>query len=204
MTTVNSIEELRTHFGPVHGLALKKEMRCFDSHARHFISLSPFLCMATFAEGGGADNSPRGDMPGFASVLDDEHLLIPERPGNNRLDALTNLIGNPAIGLIFLLPGIRESLRVNGTATIIVDDPRLESLAVRSRVPAAGILVKTSEVYFHCGKALIRSHLWDPDRRIDQTDFPTFGQILADQIPADRPGHEIDKTLEQAYKTSLY
>ena len=204
MTTLTSVEELRTHFGAVHELAVKKEMRSLDKHARHFISLSPFLCMATFAKDGMADNTPRGDAPGFVFVQDDEHLIIPERPGNNRLDALSNLIENPAIGLIFLLPGIRETLRVNGTATVIVDDPRLEKLAMKDRVPAAGILVKTEEVYFHCGKALLRSHLWDPAKQIDHTVFPTLGQILADQIPTDQSGDEIDVSLEQSYKANLY
>lgn len=204
MTTLTSVEELRTHFGAIHELAVKKEMRSVDKHARHFISLSPFLCMATSAKDGMADNTPRGDAPGFVFVQDDEHLIIPERPGNNRLDALSNLIENPAIGLIFLLPGIRETLRVNGTATIIVDDPRLEKLAVKERVPAAGILVKTEEVYFHCGKALIRSGLWNPDKQIDHTVFPTLGQIMADQIPTDQSGDEIDVSLEQSYKAKLY
>lgn len=204
MTTLTSVEELRTHFGAVHELAVKKEMQSLDKHARHFISLSPFLCMATFAKDGMADNTPRGDAPGFVSVLDDEHLIIPERPGNNRLDSLSNLIENPAIGLIFLLPGIRETLRVNGTATIIVDDPRLEKLAVKDRVPAAGILVKTEEIYFHCGKALIRSGLWNPDKRVDHTVFPTLGQIMTDQIPMDQSGNEIDEFIEQSYKAKLY
>ncbi|MFK5980257.1 MAG: pyridoxamine 5'-phosphate oxidase family protein [Rhizobiaceae bacterium] len=204
MTIIKSEEELRAHFGQVSELAQKKEMRGLDKHARHFISLSPFLCMATSSKSGMADNTPRGDAPGFVSVLDDEQLLIPERPGNNRLDTLSNLIENPAIGLIFFLPGIRETLRVNGTAIVIVDDPRLENLAVKGRVPAAGILVKTSEVYFHCGKALLRSHLWDPDRQIDNTVFPTLGRIMADQITTAQSVEEIDENLEQAYKTRLY
>ncbi|MBL4598521.1 MAG: pyridoxamine 5'-phosphate oxidase family protein [Rhizobiaceae bacterium] len=204
MATIETAEALRAHFGPASVLALKKQMRGLDKHARHFISLSPFLCIATSVKNGLADNTPRGDAPGFVAVLDDETLLIPERPGNNRLDTLSNLIENPAIGLLFMLPLIRETYRVNGTATIIVDDPRLEDLAVNGRVPAAGILVKISECYFHCGKALLRSHLWNPDTWIDKSDFPTLGEIMADQLSIDQTAAEIDVNLENAYKTKLY
>lgn len=204
MTTISTLADLRAHFGAVSERAVQKEIRVLDKHVRHFISLSPFLCMATSANNGLADNTPRGDAPGFVSVLDDQHLLLPERPGNNRLDTLTNLIENPAIGLVFFLPGIRETLRINGTASIIVDDPRLEELAVKGKVPAAGILIEAKEVYFHCGKAIIRSRLWEEDTKIERSQFPSLGQILADQIPDIGPSDKVDENLEEAYKSRLY
>lgn len=205
MTVIKTVDELRTHFDQAGAGALLKELTRIDDHVRNFISKSPFLCIATSADNGMADNTPRGDAPGFVTVLDDQHLLIPERPGNNRLDTLTNLLENPAVGLIFFLPGIRETLRINGTATIIVDDPRLEAQAIRGKTPAAGILVEAKQVYFHCGKALIRSRLWDPTTQIEKSDFPTLGQIMADQIPnSGMTGEQIDESLEDNYVKALY
>jgi len=204
MAVISTVKALRNHFGEPSERAMQKEIRVLDKHVQHFISLSPFLCMATSAKNGLADNTPRGDAPGFVGVLDDQHLLIPDRPGNRRLDTLTNLIENPAIGLVFFLPGIRETLRVNGTATIIVDDPRLEKLAFNGKLPAAGILVAVKEVYFHCGKALIRSRLWEEDTKIERSQFPSLGRILADQIPDIGPSDQVDENLEEAYKSRLY
>jgi len=204
MSQIKTTDQLRQIYKLPKGRAVEKVFNRFEKHSRNFIAHSPFLIIGSARKDGIGDVTPRGEEPGFVKIIDDTTLAIPDRPGNNRLDTLSNLIENPAIGLIFLLPGIRETLRVNGTATIIVDDPRLEALAVNDRVPAAGILVKTSEVYFHCGKALLRSRLWDSDKQVDHTVFPTLGQIMADQIPTDQSGDEIDESLEHSYENQLY
>ena len=205
MPIISSIEELRNHFDQPMDGAVKKQLSFIDDHARHFISKSPLLCLASSAREGLADNTPRGDAPGFVAVLDDHHLLIPERPGNNRCDTLENIIENPNIGLLFFLPGVRETFRVNGVAQIIVDDERLEQLAVKDIVPKAGILVEVKEAYFHCGKALIRSRLWDPDLHAERGSFPSLGQIMSDQLKIDGvTGEQIDDVLEENYKSGLY
>ncbi len=126
---------------------------------RRFISLSPFLCLGT-SGGGGADVTPRGDSPGFVHVLDDQTLLIPDWPGNNRLDSLTNLVGNPNIGLLFFIPGVNETLRVNGTAEITMEPTLLERWTVNGKHPHSAIRVAVREAYLHCAKALMRSRLW--------------------------------------------
>jgi len=194
---------VRAHYGEPSLRALAKELVKLDQHARAFIALSPFLVISSSDRAGRNDASPRGDAPGFVAVLDDMRLLVPDRPGNRRVDTMLNLAENPHVGLLFLVPGINETLRINGLAHFTKDADLLAPLSVDGKAPVAGLMVETEEVYFHCGKALIRSRLWDPETRIERRHFPTLGRILADQI-AGTDAAESEKSIEESYRTRLY
>ncbi|QCK88756.1 pyridoxamine 5'-phosphate oxidase family protein [Phreatobacter aquaticus] len=200
---VTSQGDLRTHFGQVSPLAEKKVLTRLDKFCRDFIALSPFLVLASSDGQGNADASPRGDGPGFVAVLDDTSLLIPDRRGNNRVDSFANVLASPGIGLIFFVPGVNETLRINGKAEITQDPALLAPLAVQDIVPTIGLKVRVEEAYFHCGKALMRSKLWDPATQIERHSFPTLGRIIAEQTAA----IEVDvaeKAMEEGYRTRLY
>jgi PPOX class probable FMN-dependent enzyme len=161
---VSSEDELRAIVGVAPEMTRQKKKPLLDQHTRRFIEASPYVCVATYDGAGGADVSPRGDDRGFVRVLDDTTLVLPERPGNRLADTLTNVLRNPTIGLLFLLPGSPESLRVNGTAQIHHGPPSLlESMAARGRVPSLAIVVNIDEVFMHCGRASTRSRIWDRD-----------------------------------------
>lgn len=166
------------HLAPM-SRATDKVLARLDKHCRDIVALSPFCVIATQGADG-ADVSPRGDPAGFVRVLDDTHLLVPDRIGNNRLDSMVNLLTNPAIGILFLIPGMDEALRVNGTARLTDDKRVLEQCAMQGRVPVIGLLVTVNEAFLHCPKALVRSALWNPARRIDRNVLPTYGQMLTD------------------------
>jgi uncharacterized protein len=201
--TIENVEHLRESYGAPSERALKKQLSRIDRHCRDFIARSPFLVIASADPSGRCDASPKGDAPGFVQVIDDTTLLIPDRLGNNRIDTLANLLARPGIGLIFFVPGINETLRVNGRACIITDPALLEPLAVNSKVPRSAILVTAEEIYFHCGKALIRSDLWNPDKQVRRSDFPSLGRILADQIGGISV-EESERYTAESYKTRLY
>ena len=172
--------ELRARFAAPGRLAVQKQLDRLDANCRRFIALSPFLCLATSRPDGLADNSPRGDAPGFVQVLDDRTLVVPDRPGNNRLDSQTNIIHNPNVGLLFFIPGVTETLRVNGRATITAEPELLARFEVRGRAPKVAILVAVAEAFLHCSKALIRSRLWEADAQVDRKTLPTLGRMIAD------------------------
>jgi uncharacterized protein len=203
MDAIEGIESLHEIYGAPSERAVKKQLSRLDRHCRDFIARSPFLVVATADASGRCDASPKGDMPGFVRVVDDLTLLIPDRLGNNRVDTLGNLLARPGIGLIFFVPGINETLRVNGLARITADPALLEPLAVNGKVPRSGILVSAEEVYFHCGKALIRSDLWNPEKRVRRSDFPSLGRILADQIGG-IDVEEAERYTADGYKNRLY
>lgn len=200
---IDDASALRELVGAVNPLAERKVLTALDRHCRDFIALSPFLVLASADAQGGADASPRGDAPGFVTVLDDRTLLIPDRRGNNRVDSYLNVLASPGVGLIFFVPGVAETLRVNGTASLSPDPALLAPLAVQDRVPTLGLIVAVREAFFHCGKALIRSKLWDPETRIERGRFPTLGRIIADQTQA-VDAAEAEANLEEAYRTRLY
>lgn len=202
--TIRNKDALKDVIGEPKPSIAAKEMPALDAHCLHFISLSPFLCIGTAGADGKADVSPRGDPPGFVQVIDDRTLLIPDRKGNRRVDTMSNILENPEIGLVFLLPGVEETLRVNGQATIVDDPAALAEMAVNGQPPALGIRVDIEHVFFHCAKALIRSKLWEPETRIDRKDFPTYGQIVRDQREPDKSAEEIDAGLQRDYKERLY
>jgi PPOX class probable FMN-dependent enzyme len=198
---------LRERFAAPSRLATLKQLDRLDHNCRRFIELSPFLCMATARQGGLADNSPRGDAPGFVQVLDERTLLIPDRPGNNRLDSMANIIHNPNVGLLFFIPGVTETLRVNGRARLVTRPELLAPFAVRERAPQVAILVEVAETFLHCSKALIRSRLWQADARVERKALPSLGRMIADA--ADRQTQpetvaEYDRIIERNIKEQLY
>jgi uncharacterized protein len=161
--------------------ATDKVLRALDKYCRRIISLSPFCVVATQGPNG-ADVSPRGDPPGFVRVLDDRTLLLPDRVGNNRLDTMTNLLVNPRIGLLFLVPGINETLRINGSARITADARVLAASTVNDRPPKVGIVITVEEALLHCAKALVRSALWDGTRHVDRAILPSYAQMLLEHV----------------------
>jgi PPOX class probable FMN-dependent enzyme len=199
--TVTDEAALRTRYRKVSTLAEKKVMPRLDKHARAFVALSPFLCISTAAASGKADVSPRGDPPGFVQVLDDVTLLIPDRSGNNRLDTFSNILANPHVGLIFFVPGMEETLRIDGTAEIVAEHPALQDCAVKGHVPETGILVHVAHAHLHCAKALKRARLWDTDTQIDRKSFPTLGKMIIDQIAElEMSAEEADERIDKGYK----
>jgi uncharacterized protein len=204
MSIIEDIRDIKTIYGEPMERAVKKQLPKLEKHSRAFIALSPFVVMATCDAEGRCDASPKGDAAGFVRVLDDNTLLIPDRLGNNRVDTISNVLKSPGIGLIFFVPGLRETLRVNGRAQITTDPALLEPCTVQGKVPRSGILVTAEEVYFHCGKALIRSDLWNPEKHIARSDFPSLGVIIADQIGQTVDGREAERMTEESYKTRLY
>jgi len=204
VSIVEDIREIREIYGEPAERAVKKQLPKLEKHSRAFIARSPFIVMATCDAEGRCDASPKGDAPGFVRVLDDHTLLIPDRLGNNRVDTISNLLKSPGIGLIFFVPGLRETLRVNGRAQITTDPALLEPCAVQGKAPRSGILITAEEVYFHCGKALIRSDLWNPAKHVAQKDFPSLGRIIAEQIGDGRSIEEAERQTAESYRTRLY
>ena len=169
---------LRQIIGPPKPRAAAKIADRLNPLTRQFIERSPFVCVATGRPDGGLDISPRGDPAGFVRILDERTLLLPERPGNRIADTLTNLLEDPRIALLFLIPGVGDTFRVNGSACIVDDRELLRPSAVEGKVPQVGILVSIDEAYTQCAKALIRSELWNPERHIDRSELPSSGKIL--------------------------
>ncbi len=195
--------ELRALYGEPNIRAANKVLSRLDAHCRAFIGLSPFCVLGTAAADGAADCSPKGGEPGFVRVLDDETLLIPDQLGNNRVDSMSNIVENPNVGLIFFVPGMNETLRVNGKVEITTDDSLLEPLSVNGKRPRTGLVVKLDEAFLHCAKALMRSKLWDPERRIDRKSFPSLGRILADQTGV-QSLEVAEAAVEEACREKLY
>jgi uncharacterized protein len=204
-SVVASTEELRELVGEPSELARKKVIHFIDDHCREFISKSPFLALATSDENGCCDVSPRGDEKGFVLVLNEQFLVIPERTGNRRVDSLNNILYNPQIGLLFLIPGLIETLRINGKATIIKDEDILDKLSVKGKRPTVGIAVEVEECFLQCGKALKRSNLWESSFWLPKEELPSGAKILADH--AKLPGIDeqaMKERLEEGYRNRMY
>jgi PPOX class probable FMN-dependent enzyme len=182
----------------------EKSFPHLDQHSRRFLELSPFFCIGSSQPDGLADVSPRGGEPGFVHALDDTHIAFPDRPGNNRLDTLTNILHQPAVGLLFFLPGIDEMLRINGLASISTEESLMLRFVHEGKRPRSVVLIETREVYFHCSKALRRSDLWNPDKHLAKGAFPTLGQIARAQLKLLIPARVIDFALRQDAKKNLY
>ncbi len=194
---------LRDTYPPPIPRAVLKVQSAIDGHMRAFIARSPFLCLGT-SSAAGADVTPRGDAPGFVQVLDEHTLLLPDWPGNNRLDTLSNVQENPAVALLFFVPGVQETLRVNGRAEISMDPALIARWDVAGKHPRSVLKVQVAEAFMHCGKALIRSRLWAADAQIDRTELPSYGQILKDQTKLPDSADEMQRSLEDGYKNRLY
>lgn len=210
MTVYETEDALRALMGQPMDLAVRKALPALDKYCRAYIERSPFLSLGTSDAQGRPDVSPRGDRPGFVLVLDDTHLFIPERPGNARYDSLTNLLSNPRVGLLFLVPGYDDSLRVNGRARLISEPTLLERCAVDGKIPKLGIEVTVEEAYLHCGKALRRSRLWEASLQRDRAELPTLGRMIleqtaaADSAPSADVVRHVDELIEENYRTSLF
>jgi PPOX class probable FMN-dependent enzyme len=207
--TIRSEAALRMLFGMVGERAVAKSLPRLDRYCREFIARSPFLCIGTMSADGRADVSPRGDPAGFVQVIDDRTIAIPDRPGNNRLDTMTNIIANPSVGLIFLIPGFDDTLRINGKATLTRDPDLLAGAVVNGKAPKVMIRVAVEEAFLHCAKAFRRSNLWDPASRVDRAAMPSLARMILEQTAGEKRPDEAqvsayDAVIEEAYKTSLY
>ena len=178
---IRTIEELYLLYPEPKERALKKQLSRLDRHCKRFIELSPFVVIAT-GNASGFDASPRGGEPGFIQVVDDVTLRIPDSPGNNRLDSLKNIIESGRVGLLFLIPGVDETLRINGAAHVSVDAEKLQLFASEKRAPKVVIEVTIEEAYLHCAKAFMRSKLWADESRLERSVLPTMGQMIQEQI----------------------
>ena len=202
---ITSEQELRELYR-LPGATVEKVLPELDQHARSFIDAAPFVLVGTASPDGSGDVSPKGGPPGFVVVLDDNRLALPDLAGNNLLDSITNIIAGSGVGLLFLVPGVEETLRVNGHACVTTDPSVLDACAVKDRRPKAAIGVTVTQQYMHCAKAFRRSELWKPESWPDRSSLPTLGCIIRDQIPAlgEVPADVIDESLEASYAQTLW
>lgn len=202
MARITDEDELRRHYGEKLARSVTKELDRFDRHCRAFIAASPF-CLVTTSGPGGLDITPRGDPAGFVVMPDECTLLLPDRPGNNRLDTLTNLLSDPRIGLIFMIPTVRETLRVRGEAEIRTDDDLRERVAHKGILPATVIRVTLTCAYFHCAKSILRSGLWQPETWPEARPVATMSEFMATARNSDEP-FESDEDMIARYRKQLY
>jgi PPOX class probable FMN-dependent enzyme len=200
---LGSIEELEALYGSPHERAVLKEIDYVSEDYAAFIAASPFVAVST-AGPEGLDCSPKGDSPGFVRIIDSRTLAIPDRPGNNRIDSLRNIVRDPRVALLFVIPGVGETLRVNGHASISDDPALLASFAVNGKAPRTVIVVRVESVYFHCSKALVRSDLWNPDKHIPRSSLPSAGQIFEHISGGTFDAKTYDRELPGRVKASLY
>ncbi len=198
---IDSIQALRALYPHAKGRAKDKVLAALEEHSRRFIQNSPFLVLSTQGEDG-MDVSPRGGAPGFVHVLDDRTLALPDARGNNRLDSLENILAQPRVGLLFLIPGMDETLRVNGRAVISCDPQVLGRFEEQQHPPCTAILVTVEEVFLHCAKALMRSRLWDPTSRIERSEFPTLSEMMKAQL-GDSSSLESQEDMLRRYRKDL-
>src|SRR5690242_9284807 len=199
---VSTLEALAALYGEPYGPAIVKEIDHVNPHYRQFIEAAPFFALATCGPEG-LDCSPRGDDPGFVRVADEKTLLIPDRRGNNRIDTLRNLMHDPRVALLFLIPGCGETIRVNGRAKISTDPALTDSFIVQGKAPRTVIVVAVDRIYFQCAKAIVRSKLWDSSRHIKRDSLPSTGSILADLSAGKVGGPEYDRTAPERIKATL-
>jgi uncharacterized protein len=205
LTTIRDEEELRRLLGEPSDLVRAKVGDRLNELTRQFVDRSPFVLLATSAPDGTCDVSPRGDPPGFVRVLDEQTLLLPERPGNRLADSLRNILANPRVGLLFVVPGVGDTLRVNGRATLVTDDELLAPSAVDGKVPTLGILVHADEVFTHCSKAFLRSQLWDPERYVERSELPSSGEIHRRRDPSfDAESYDAERAKRYARREGFY
>ncbi len=200
---ITSIEDLEALYGAPVPRSLVKELDHLNEHYREFVEKSPFVAVATSGPGG-LDCSPRGDPAGFVRIADDKTLMIPDRRGNNRLDTLRNLVADPRISLLFLIPGIGETLRINGHAEIVVDEALNDSFAINEKTPRSVIVVTIDRVYYQCQKALHRSRLWDPDAQLPRSALPSAGTMNKVFADGDFDAEAYDRDYPEHMKKTIY
>ena len=198
---IQSIKQLESIVGEQSNLVKRKVIKFVDQHCKDFIAKSPFLVISTSDEFGNCDASPRGDGANFVKVLDDNYLLIPDRPGNKRVDSMRNILKNPKVGLLFIIPGLGETLRINGSAVLIQDEELLDEMKVNGKTPKMAIAIKVEECFIHCAKAFKRSGLWNPETWLSSSDLPAAAKILSEH--AKIPDYAAEN-LEKSYRDELY
>ena len=201
---VTSEAEIRAIVPPAEGGAVTKVIDRIDDHCRRFIARSPFLVIASGSAPVGIDVSPKGDPAGFVHVLDEHTIAIPDRPGNNRLDTFTNILREPAVGVIFFVPRRKETLRVGGRAAIVRDESLRRSMAMDGKVPELAVVIDVERAYFHCAKCMVRSNLWDPARWPDTAGLSSLGEALRDHARLHYSAREIDDYLAADEREGLY
>jgi PPOX class probable FMN-dependent enzyme len=200
---VTDVAALKRLYGEPYGPSIAKEADRITPHYRAFIEAAPFFALAT-AGPEGLDCSPRGDAPGFVRVHDEKTLLVPDRRGNNRIDSLCNILHDPRVALLFLIPGCGETIRINGRATISTDPELCASFAVNEKAPRAVLIVSVDRIYYQCAKAIVRSKLWDPSRHVDRKSLPSSGTILAELTGGKLGGKAHDRAAPERLKATLY
>jgi PPOX class probable FMN-dependent enzyme len=198
MTAIAGEESLRTLLGEPSDLVRSKVSDRLNGLTRQFVERSPFLCLATSATDGTCDVSPRGDPAGFVRILDDQTLLLPDRPGNRLADSLRNVLENPNVGLLFIVPGVTDTLRVNGRASIVTDPELLEPCSVEGKVPKLALRVEIDQVFTHCSKAFLRAKLWDPEGYVARDELPSPGELLC-SVGADVEAETYDAERAERY-----
>ena len=200
---ITSMEQLQSLYGEKLPTSVIKEIDHINDGYRKLIEAAPFVAVATSGPEG-LDCSPKGDAPGFVRILDDKTLAIPDRPGNNRIDSFRNIMGDPRIALLFLSPGIGETLRVNGRASISIDPDLMQSFAVGGKLPRSILIVHIESIYFHCSKAIVRSKLWEEATKIDRKSLPSTGTIIAELSSGKLGGEVYDREAPERIKAQLY
>ena len=203
MAAITSTEQLRGLYAEPKERAVKKQLAQFDRHCRTFISLSPYVVLCTSDAEGNLDASPRGGTPGFCKVADDRTLLVPDRPGNNRLDSFTNIVATGRIGLLFFLPGVDEMLRVNGTAELRTDDELRAQCVEQGKAPGVVVRVAVREAYLHCAKAIMRAGLWKAETQVPRSVLPSMGQMINEQSGGATVA-ETQEEMVRRYREQLY
>ncbi|CAJ0741681.1 hypothetical protein R16034_02763 [Ralstonia edaphis] len=201
--TLKTVADLEAVYGAPNPRSLLKEIDHLNADYRALVEASPFIVLSSVGAGG-TDASPKGDAPGFVRILNERLLAIPDRPGNNRIDNLRNIVEDGRVSVLFIVPGVGETLRVNGTATISADPELLASFAVQEKLPRSVILVQVQTVYFHCSKALVRSKLWERGAQETKPAVPTAGKILQHISGGAFDGDAYDRELPERLKTTLY
>ncbi|MGI9422699.1 MAG: pyridoxamine 5'-phosphate oxidase family protein [Hyphomicrobiaceae bacterium] len=199
---VASLDGLEALYGPANPASLVKELDHISDHYRHFIEKSPFVVIASSGPDG-IDCSPRGDPPGFVRVVDSKTVLLPDRRGNNRLDTLRNLVSDPRASLLFLIPGVGETLRINGHCYIVTEPELLQSFEMQGKSPATVLVFRVERVYFQCSKALMRSKLWQSDAQIARSELPSTGEILS-ALSQEIDAGEYDRAYPRRLKETIY
>lgn len=202
MPILKSVEELRKIYGEPHQRSVAKEIHHLNEPYQAFVKAAPFAILASCGPNG-TDCSPKGDAPGFVRIIDEKTLAIPDRPGNNRIDSFENIVADPRVSLLFIVPGVSETLRVNGRAEISNDPDLLASFAVNGKAPRTVVIVKVESAYFHCSRAIVRSQLWDPSRFVPRGTLPTPGEMIS-AICEDFDGAGYDRALPERVKNTLY
>ena len=200
---ITTMEQLQSLYGEKMGPSVIKEIDHISDGYRKLIGTAPFVAVATSGQEG-LDCSPKGDAPGFVRILDDKTLAIPDRPGNNRIDGFRNIVRDPRIALLFLIPGVGETLRVNGRASISIDPELMQTFAVNGKLPRCVLIVHVESIYFHCSKAIVRSKLWDEATNIDRKSLPSTGNIIAELSQGKLGGETYDREAPERIKAQLY